>query len=225
MIFFCKLCKDNIYYTKIWFLILSFGSCLPNKNENQNNTAIVIPTNTIDQFYDTFRINNNQSIMYWLGSTIQTIHNGTIAVSSGYFILKQDSIVGGEISIDMNSIRNIDIHDETDKLEFETEIKSDQFFDVLNFPQAKLTLVNPTVTKDSAYNESREAILLIKDKHKSIQLKYKKGYANDALMITMAATKINRHDWNINPIELTDYLKDKYIQDTLVLYAKIIARK
>ena len=54
-------------------------------------------------------VNQTSSTVKWTGSKPAGKHSGTIDISRGKLVFDHGKLVGGEIIIDMNSIKNTDI--------------------------------------------------------------------------------------------------------------------
>lgn len=78
----------------------------------------------------------------WLGKKIfvESSHTGIISLKSGYLNMKGDKILGGEFVIDMHSIVNLDLPAEDKKKNLVDHLKSDDFFAVDKYPEAKFVL-------------------------------------------------------------------------------------
>lgn len=87
-----------------------------------------------------YNLNVEKSVIYWEGSKPGGTHHGTIEVINGRASSEGNSISGGSFEIDMNSIRNLDIQKEETRQKLEGHLKSDDFFDVENFPTATFVI-------------------------------------------------------------------------------------
>lgn len=78
-----------------------------------------------------------ESTVNWKGYKVTGEHFGTINLKEGMLSFEGDKLVGGNVVIDMNSIKVTDIQGEyADKLE--GHLKNDDFFGVEKFPTATL---------------------------------------------------------------------------------------
>jgi len=83
----------------------------------------------------------------WLGKKVGGQHSGTINLKSGELKVEDDAIFSGEFVIDMNSIKDTDLADADSKQKLEGHLKSDDFFAVEKYPEAKLT-----ISKKASFN-------------------------------------------------------------------------
>ena len=82
------------------------------------------------------------STISWNAKKVTGEHHGTIKLKSGTISLSKDKITGGEFIVDMTSIVDVDLPagEWNDKLI--GHLKSDDFFGVEKFQEAKLTITS-----------------------------------------------------------------------------------
>ena len=80
----------------------------------------------------------------WMARKVGGSHRGTINISGGYFSVRDGQITEGEIEMDMHSIEVTDIEDPEDKLKLEKHLRSADFFNAEEYPNAKLIIGNVT---------------------------------------------------------------------------------
>ncbi|GFE60269.1 YceI family protein [Geobacter sp. AOG2] len=83
-----------------------------------------------------YAVDTSASRLEWTGRNLNGRHNGTIAVSGGEVEVKKGVPAGGSITLDMRSIANLDLKDEGYNSMLVSHLKSDDFFDVGNYPSA-----------------------------------------------------------------------------------------
>jgi len=105
-------------------------------------------------------IKTDKSSVTWKGYKVTGSHTGKIALKSGNLVFKADKLIGGEFTIDMNSIVNTDLEGEY-KGKLEGHLKSDDFFSVEKFPTAKLVFNKVKSTGKNSYEATGD--LTIKD--------------------------------------------------------------
>jgi len=88
--------------------------------------------------------NIKKSNITWLGEKVTGKHTGTISLKDGYFTTENNTITGGNFTIDMQSIIVTDLQGEY-KEKLEGHLKSDDFFGIKNHPTA--TFTSKKVTK------------------------------------------------------------------------------
>ncbi len=72
---------------------------------------------------------------------IDTVHNGTVDVSSGRVVVEGGQITEGTVTVDMITIASLDLVGEK-KAQLEGHLHSEDFFDVANHPAATFTIVS-----------------------------------------------------------------------------------
>lgn len=148
----------------------------------------------------TLSIDTKMSAVSWTGSkVVGDSHNGDVKLSAGQVQLNGENIVGGEFTIDMNTINNIDLaQDAKGKAKLEGHLKSDDFFGVAKHPTAtfKILEVKATPAKKAAHTHDITGELTIKGKTNKITvpatIKIEKGMAT-----AKATFEIDRTLWDV----------------------------
>jgi polyisoprenoid-binding protein YceI len=92
------------------------------------------------QAQGTAKVDTDKSILEWEGKKIGGAHNGTVAIKSGSLKMNKNEIAGGSFVIDMNSMVCLDIENAEYNGKLIGHLKSDDFFNVEQFPTATLTI-------------------------------------------------------------------------------------
>lgn len=142
---------------------------------------------------DRVRVDNQKSTIKWIGSKITESHEGFIQVQQGVLLIDHGTLVGGEVSIDMQSIVNTDIEGRG-KERIEWHLKSDDFFDVENHPVATINITKATKTEGNNYEIVAD--LTIKGITHSITFDAEVNIRRVAFFAT-AKIKIDRTKWDI----------------------------
>ncbi|MDP3446317.1 MAG: YceI family protein, partial [Ignavibacteria bacterium] len=88
-----------------------------------------------------FTVDKQNSVLNWEGAKItETVHHGSINLSEGSLSVTDGNLVAGSFTVDMASITNADLTEETGKLKLEGHLKSGDFFNVAEFPTAKFEI-------------------------------------------------------------------------------------
>jgi polyisoprenoid-binding protein YceI len=101
-------------------------------------------------------IDPKNSIVKWAGSKIfvKTLHKGTVVVSGGFLNIDDGKVVGGEIIVDMTTIKDQDLADPGMQAKLVGHLNSADFFDTAHFKEAKFVITKATLVKkgpDSDY--------------------------------------------------------------------------
>jgi polyisoprenoid-binding protein YceI len=83
----------------------------------------------------TYNVDLAGSTMGWTGTKPSGKHNGTVALSAGSLQVKKGKVLGGNFTLDMNTIVDLDIPG-GGKAGLEKHLKSPDFFDVEKYPTA-----------------------------------------------------------------------------------------
>ncbi|MDC3306135.1 YceI family protein [Flavobacteriales bacterium] len=173
---------------------------------------------------DNVRVDTKSSTVKWIGSKVASSHEGTINIKKGMLMINHGTLVGGQFSIDMSSIKNTDIESEEYSAKLEGHLKNEDFFDVEQFPTATITIVK--AVKGTENNYSIVASLTIKGITHPIAFDANVN-VNGINFLATANIKIDRTKWNVtynsgNFFEdLGDYLiKDEIEFDVFLLSAK-----
>lgn len=176
---------------------------------------------------DSFQIDTAQSIIYWMGKSPSGSHNGRLNFKSGILFGGNLQIQSAELVIDMNTIHTLDIEDASDRNKLDEHLKNEDFFNVTQFPDAKLKVDKISEIKDSVNNAMIAGTLTIKGVSNLLVVKGKIDYSNDGVLITIPEFTIDRTNYNImySSKKILASLKDGFIYDEIALSVKIIAKK
>ena len=117
-------------------------------DEGSTTGIIVTDTTTTPVAGDTYTI-APASTLWWIGRKVGGEHSGTIAISQWAAIVVDGKLIGGNITIDMNTITNSDLPawEMNDKLVWHLK---DGFFAVASNPEAKFVITAVTATASGA---------------------------------------------------------------------------
>jgi polyisoprenoid-binding protein YceI len=171
------------------------------------------------------KINSKYSTINWKGFKPTGSHYGTILLKSGNFIINEDKIIGGEFTIDMTSIVDLDMPaDDEYNTKLVNHLKSDDFFGVEKYPTANF--------KISEIENKGEKILIkgdltIKKKTNPVSFTATAEISNDLLLLKSDTFKIDRSKWDIKykSKSFFDDLEDKFIYDDMEISIEVEAGK
>ena len=170
------------------------------------------------------------SYLKWRGfkSYVASEHIGTIGVQEGTFSVAGDKLVGGTITIDMNSISNGDIEDEGKRGYLEGHLKSDAFFYVDSFPTAVFEIVE--VRKESADAAPSVVVgnLTIRGITNSIEFPADVTVEEGTVHFTAPTFSIDRTKWNVKfhdseDATIAETLKEDLIDHSIELTINVSA--
>ena len=102
------------------------------------------------------KVDVKASTFNWLGKKVTGEHNGTIGIQSGSLVVNGGILQGGEFTIDMKTIKCLDLTDAGYNAKLVGHLTTPDFFDVANFPIAKLNIKKATLKSGSNYDLSGE---------------------------------------------------------------------
>jgi polyisoprenoid-binding protein YceI len=170
-----------------------------------------------------FKIQQKSSTVNWTGKKVLGLHTGSINIAEGYIEITDNTLVGGEIEIDMTSILITDIEDKKTNQDFLAHLSNDDFFSVDKFKTSKLIITGSNKIEG---NKSKiEGTLTIKDIAHPISFITSIEIFTDTLH-SLGEVIIDRTLYNIRygSGKFIDNLGDKLIYDDFVLQFKLIGQ-
>ncbi len=160
----------------------------------------------------------------WFGEKVTGDHTGKISLKSGSLVLKDNKIVNGQFVIDMTSITCTDQTAEQYNTMLVNHLKSDDFFGVQAFPEAKI------VIKESAVFDKGTAIVKgdLTIKGKTLPFEFKATQVKvDGVLTYYAVIIIDRSKYDIKygSGAFFDNLGDKLIYDEFKLKITLVLTK
>lgn len=123
-------------------------------------------------------------------------HTGVVMMKNGSFRIENKQIVGGEFAVNMDSIYDVDIDNNLMRGTLENILRSEDFFDVKNFPAATFKIDSIINMQGNLFDISGS--LRIKNIEKSIRFNSLFDISSDTLFVKSERFTINRTDWEIN---------------------------
>ena len=205
----------------ILFIGLAVVSCKKAQNETDAKAAEDVAEVVEAAKY---KADASASTITWKGSAPTKSHNGTLSISEGSLALEGGELTGGNFIIDMNSMVNLDIEDETYNGKLIGHLKSADFFDVENnaFSAFAITGVEKKDGKTMVKGN-----LTIKGIKKNIEFPATVSVDGDAVSFTSETFNIDRTEWDVkyNSGKFFEDLKDKLIDDNIELSFDVKATK
>jgi polyisoprenoid-binding protein YceI/rhodanese-related sulfurtransferase len=95
-----------------------------------------------------FEIDQDASIVEWMGRNLFNHHSGTVELGPGNVLIEGGRLAGGHLSIDMTSLQCSDIPDPSLNVRLIAHLMHDDFFSVDKYPQADLEITDITFRPD-----------------------------------------------------------------------------
>lgn len=175
-----------------------------------------------------YTVDIQTSVLNYEGSKPTGKHNGTVNLKSGILTFENGNVTSGNVVMDMNSIVDKSTDGEM-KTKLEGHLKSPDFFDVAQFPEAKFELVSMTALEKPENGLTHNLAGNLTIKGISQQLTFKAKLTENGNQITVEAPQFvfDRTLFGIkyNSKKFFSSLKDKLINDEIGISFKLVANK
>ena len=201
---------------------LAFVSC---KEEKKKTAKVEKEVKVEKVVQEKGNVNVDNSTVTWIGSKPTGSHNGSVALKSGNIVVENGNVKSGEFTIDMTTIKVLDIPaDKGANADLVGHLKHSDFFNVEKFPTAKFVVASSEV-KDGKVIVTGN--LTIKDVTKSITIPATVSEAGGVINFKSDVFKINRTDFGVKYKSKSFFknLKDKFINDDIEMAFDVMAKK
>jgi polyisoprenoid-binding protein YceI len=163
------------------------------------------------------KVNTAASSIAWYAEKVTGKHNGTVAISAGALNVDGNKLVGGNFTIDLKTIKALDITDPAYNQKFIGHISSGDFFEVEKFPTA-----NFVITKIAANQITGN--MTIKGITKSVSFPAEIS-VKGGKVAAKASITIDRTDYNIQygSKKFFESIGDKAIMDDFKLVVSLVS--
>ena len=212
--------KPSITYLIIIIASLFFGCRGPVKEENKNNAS----ASSVSRGQK-YTIDTKESVLTWKGSMVFDFDKGDVGyvyISKGELMIEKDSLVGGTVVIDMNTIEYGDKEKKNTPVK---HLKSPDYFDVEKFPISTFA-----ITKVESVNVRSKTIkvtgnLTIKGITNPVTFPAKME-VKDGIVRANGKIVIDRTQWGIRyrSGKFYDIAADEIVSDDMEFYMNIVAK-
>jgi polyisoprenoid-binding protein YceI len=143
---------------------------------------------------NTYKIDLGKSGITWHAPITSGEHYGTIKVNSGYIVYDGQTIASGIFTIDMNSVKDLDLEAKKQPA-IEAHIKSEDFFETAKYPYATFKIER--VQRDAKNALRAYGSLTIKNITKSISFPIKVRTIENKVYVDADKIEINRKDFGV----------------------------
>jgi polyisoprenoid-binding protein YceI len=202
-------------------LVITFYGCSKKKQEAPTENGVA--TNNLDGSGELYLVDTVASVIDWTGSTPTNYkHTGNLRLKAGKFTANENRLTGGEFTIDINSINNLD-QTGKDKSNLESHLKEADFFEAEKFPFGKFEI---TQTKTDSTGQKVVGNLTLKGKTNSIEIPVNLTIDAKTISAETPEFTIDRTKWGIvYQSGIIGTLKDDLINDQIAIKIKIIASR
>ncbi len=171
-----------------------------------------------------YLVDTSKSVLHW-----DCHHIGNLSFKSGEIVFTKDKEpFEMNLNIDMSSIKNFDIDNELLQGTLENVLKSDEFFNVEKYPEAKFE--SHSFTKINNDNYKFVGDFVIFDNGICSEFEGSIRIVNDSLYINTKIFVIDRTDWGLFYVSANNPTPKKeetgfVVTDSILLHTHIIAYK
>jgi polyisoprenoid-binding protein YceI len=217
----------RLFFPIVALFLLSAVACKNDKsaNTNQHVDPDLQETKSGTSSASVFEVDRDASVINWKGSKPTGSHNGQLKINYGRIAVSDNTLVAGEMSIDMPSLTVSDLSG-SDKAKLEADLKGPNFFDTEKFTFAEFNFVQiQPVVNQAAYNYTVRGSLRIKEATKDVTIPVKVNLAPDQVTVTSPTFTINRTEWGIQyRSTVLGTLPDKLIGDDIELSLNVVLK-
>jgi polyisoprenoid-binding protein YceI len=203
----------------IWVLALVYSTQLIAGNDPGKKAALKATTLNVDPA---------KSTLTWNAKKVGGEHTGNVKLSKGTLMVNGNKLAGGSFTMDMTSINDTDITNESMNAKLTSHLKSEDFFSVEKHPTSsfKITKAEPvSKAKAGEANYSITGDLSIKGITHSITFPATVKINGNSAEAT-AKFDVDRTKWDIKyRAAIIGTAADKIIDDTFTIDLKVVAGK
>ena len=170
-----------------------------------------------------------KSTVEWIGRNLASTHRGTLRLLEGRMSVRETTLAGGSVTLDLRSIQNTDLEDPGMRRLLEHHLKSDDFFDVERFPTAEVVFTSAVPIADATPgtpNARIAAELTLKGVTHPIEFPAIVAESDDGTITGVAQMEIDRTRWNVlyGSGRFYRMLGKHLVGDFITLLVKIVAK-
>ncbi|MBZ9731445.1 YceI family protein [Salegentibacter sp. JZCK2] len=209
---------------QLLILLFFFVGCENKKLTKVGETDFPLEDTFSEKTYTKLPVNKNKSIIKWNGTKLGGIngHEGIVKLEEGSLFLLRDSIIGGKIIVDMETIQVTDIPDEqmSAKTSLTKHLKSD--FNVSNYPRSEFEFLKVEYLKPGVLKI--KGIMTINNITKEIEfpMTYETSKANVISELTIDI-ELDRTEWKIG--EQGSWLAKRVVDNNFKLKILLIPQE
>lgn len=198
---------------------LVLSSCVSNPEGKKAETTDSVETTAAAGEGTTLAVDTEASEVVWTGRKVSGQHHGTVDIKSGSLTVNNGQITGGNFVIDLTTITDQDLEGEY-KGKLEGHLKSADFFDVENHPEATFEITGVEQGAEGGLVKV-SGNLTLRGISKNITFDANVQEATDTSVKATADFNIAREDWGITYSGKADDLISKEINLKVTLVAGV----
>ncbi|WP_118973176.1 YceI family protein [Taibaiella koreensis] len=171
-----------------------------------------------------YKVDPGKSGVTWEGKKVIGGHNGTIQIKDGSVNYNGNTITSGTFTIDMSTIKSLDLEGEK-KQKLEHHLMSPDFFDATKYPLTTFKIKK--VERRSGDQAWATGMLTIKETTREISFPITMNAVNGRLEVTAKKIKVDRTKFGVEFASKTlkSSLGDKAIDDEFTIGFSLIMTK
>ena len=142
-----------------------------------------------------YNVDIEESELIWKAKKVGGKHEGLVSIKSGYLIMSDNKLKGGQFIVDMTTIKCTDLRNENSNSNLVTHLNSDDFFSVANYSTAEFKIT--TVISQWANNYQIIGKITIKNITKDITFLAEVNPIEDKISAT-ATISVDRTEFDIH---------------------------
>lgn len=215
-------------YLLIGTFAMSLLSCSQSPEGSERISASVAVAASKPVLFADYVLDKSESIVKWEGYKPAGKHQGTVKIVQGELGLHDGKLIGGFFEFDLNTIECLDLENEKSNNKLVNHLKSEDFFDVAEYPTArfKITDVKPIGNGVSETSENEiipthniTGNLTMRGITKSITFPAMVKMSDDSIITKTDQFIIDRTEWGLNykSKKIIENLKDDFIKDDMAI--------
>ena len=141
--------KNTTVIAFTFIITILFSSC---GNTETKKLEAPLEVQELDSVLKSLKINTSTSKVEWKGVMVGIYsHNGFVSIKEGNLVYQGNSITGGNITIDMETMTQSDSLYKTEDNKLVAHLESPDFFDVANFPTAIFEITSSDLGTNKVY--------------------------------------------------------------------------
>ncbi|MEL6675353.1 MAG: YceI family protein [Bacteroidota bacterium] len=217
--------QNKFFIFTISLLALTLVAC-GGKKEATVDTADQAAVAEANSTAVEYAVDLGASSLAWTAKKVTGQHNGVVPITEGSFSMENGTVTAGSFTIDMASLKVLDIEDEETNGKLTGHLNSPDFFNTAEFPAASFEVTKAVaVADDSTKTHDISGNLTIKGISKEITFPANVSLT-DGTFAAMADFNIDRTEWDIRygSGKFFEDLGDKTIYDDINLVLNLVAK-
>jgi polyisoprenoid-binding protein YceI len=217
----------KINYFILGALAVFIMSCSQSPQGDRVSTSVAYAVQKPVVFAD-YVLDKTNSIVNWEGYKPAGKHFGTVKIIKGELGIHEGKLAGGFFDMDLNSIACLDLENENFNKKLVNHLKSEDFFNVAEFPTARFKISNVEPIDNAQANTEDGEIspthnitgnLTIRGIAKSITFPAQVEMKENSIVAKSNQFILDRTEWGVNhkSKKIFKNLKDDFINDDMAI--------